>query len=446
VLNRIAAWSAAVALSGAALVLPAAPLAAQTPGDSLRLSVEEAVDRALEANEQARIARTEVDRTEGIVREAFSRALPSIDGSYRMTRNLQRPVIFFNQDGQIEQITIGSSNEHSFGISLEQPLFDRGLGAALRAARHGNAASESLYERALSDVALLTRVSYYDVLRARARVAVSEGALRLVEARLAQVQLFFDVGTAAEFDLLTAQVAVENERPALIAARNELDLSRNSLKRVTGLPLDAPVVLEDSLAYEPVAITLEEATESALRERDDLDAARELEEVADHLVTVERAEAFPTLDLQLDLTRVASSEDFVPEDREFSQSASAALALEIPIFDGRRSQGRVLQARADAVAAEERLRALERDVRLQVMDAWQSERAAAEGVEATRATVERARRAYDIALVRFRNGLSTQLELDESEQGLVVAESNAAEALYLHMVAVARLRHAMGER
>jgi HAE1 family hydrophobic/amphiphilic exporter-1 len=232
----------------------------------------------------------------------------------------------------------------------------------------------------------------------------------------------------------------------VIAARNELDLSRNALKRVAGLPLDTAVALTDTLAYVPVAITLEEATERALRNRQDLLAARELEEVADHLVTVERAEAFPTLDLQLDVARRASSNDFMPEDSEFSQSASAALALQIPLFDGRRAQGRVLQARADAVAARERLHALDRDVRLQVLDAWQSERAAAEGVEATRATVDRARRAYDIALVRFRNGLSTQLELDESEQNLVVAQSNAAEALYLHMTAVARLRHAMGER
>ena len=57
----------------------------------------------------------------------------------------------------------------------------------------------------------------------------------------------------------------------------------------------------------------------------------------------------------------------------------------------------------------------------------------------------RAQRAYDIASVRFRSGLSTQLELDEAEQNLLEAQSVAAEALYLHMVARALLLHAMGE-
>jgi outer membrane protein TolC len=98
------------------------------------------------------------------------------------------------------------------------------------------------------------------------------------------------------------------------------------------------------------------------------------------------------------------------------------------------------------VEAEERYRALERDVRLQVQDAWQTVRATALEVEATRATGERAERAHEIARVRFREGLSTQLELDEAEQTLTEARLNAAQALHDHMVAVARLTHAMGDR
>ena len=58
---------------------------------------------------------------------------------------------------------------------------------------------------------------------------------------------------------------------------------------------------------------------------------------------------------------------------------------------------------------------------------------------ATQATLELAQRAYDIATVRFRSGLSTQLELDEAEQDLIEAQSNAAEALYSHMAARALL-------
>lgn len=415
------------------------------PADSIRLSVSEAVERALLANERARIARAAVDRTEGQVREAFARALPTIDGSYRFTRNLQRPSLFFDQDGETQQIAIGNATEHSFDLTLEQPVLDLSLGSAVAAARHGTAASEALYERTLSDVALQARRSYYGVLMAGADVRVAENALELAGRRLDQVQLFFDVGTAAEFDLLTAQVALESARPDQIRAENALRLAENELKRVTGVPFGTGIGLEDSLAYVPVETELAEAVASALSERADLAAERRTVELTDELVDVQRAEGYPSISLFLNLNRRSSSEELWPEDRDFTQSATAALALDIPIFDGRRTQGRTLQARADHVAAVERLRGLERDVELEVLDAWQSVQAAEEGVRATSATVDRAQRAYDIASVRFRSGLSTQLELDEAEQNLLEAQSVAAEALYLHMVARALLLHAMGE-
>lgn len=415
-------------------------------GAEVRLTVEDAIGQALAENERTRIARAAVDRTRGLVREAFADALPTIDGTYQLAHNLQRPVIFFNQGGETQQISIGEDNEHSFGITVEQTVFDRSLGAAVSAARHGRAASEALYERALTDVALETREDYYAVLLAEASVVVRESAVRLATDRVEQVRLFRDVGTRSDFDVLTAEVDLENLRPGLIRARNELELAVNGLKRTIGMPLEEEIVLVDTLAFVPVAISLEEAQERGRAGRADLEAQSRTVDLSEELVNLERAEAFPTLELSLDLSRRSSSQDFVPEEREFSQSTTAALFLEIPIFDGRRTEGRALQARANQVESQETYRALERDVRLQVQDAWQTVQATTLEVEATRATGERAERAYEIARVRFREGLSTQLELDEAEQTLTEARLNAALALHDHMVAVARLTHAMGDR
>jgi outer membrane protein TolC len=444
-----------VALCLAALAVPGGARAQVVAGDTLRqaaatddtlrLTVAEAVQRALVANEEARIARTNVDRTEGQVREAYARVMPTIDGSYRFTRNLQRPVLFFDQDGETQQIQIGNATEHAFDLTVEQPVLDFSLGSALAAAGHGTAASEASYERALSDVALDARLAYYGVLLADADVTVAANALELARRRLDQVQLFFDVGTAAEFDVLTARVALEGARPDQIRAVNAQRLAYNELKRETGVPFSTGVELADPLAYEPVEMALEAAITTALERRGDLIAQRETVALTRELVDVQRSEAFPSISLFLNLNRRASSEEMWPEDRDFTQSATAALALDIPIFDGRRNQGLTLQARADNVAAIERLHALERDVELQVLDAWQTVQAAAEGVTATQATLELAQRAYDIATVRFRSGLSTQLELDVAEQDLIEAQSNAAEALYSHMAARALLLHAMGE-
>jgi outer membrane protein TolC len=442
---RITGWAVGLLLMTAGGA--AGQAAAERDGTTqVRLSVEDAIGQALAENEQTRIARAVVDRTRGLVREAFADALPTIDGTYQLAHNLQRPVLFFNQDGETQQISIGEDNEHTFGIRVEQTVFDRSLGAAVSAARHGRAASEALYDRALADVALETRQDYYAVLVADATVVVREGAVRLATDRVEQIRLFRDVGTRSDFDVLTAEVDLENLRPGLIRARNDYELAVNGLKRTIGMPLEEEIVLVDTLAFLPVTISLEEAQERALAERADLEAQAQTVELNEELVNVERAEAFPTLQLSLDLSRRSSSQDFVPEERDFSQSTTAAVAVEIPVFDGRRTEGRALQARAAHVESQETYRALERDVRLQVQDAWQTVQATSLEVEATRATGERAQRAYEIARVRFREGLSTQLELDEAEQTLTEARLNAAQAFHDHMMAVARLTHAMGGR
>jgi len=442
---RITGWAVGLLLMTAGGAAGQAA-AGRDESTRVRLSVEDAIGQALAENEQTRIARATVDRTRGLVREAFADALPTVDGTYQLAHNLQRPVIFFNQGGETEQISIGEDNEHTFGIRVEQTVFDRSLGAAVSAARHGRAASEALYDTALADVALETREDYYAVLLADATVVVRESAVRLATDRVEQIRLFRDVGTRSDFDVLTAEVDLENLRPELIRARNEHALALNGLKRTIGMPLEEEIVLVDTLAFIPVAITLEEAQQRASAERADLEAQAQTVELNEELVNVERAEAFPTLQLSLDLSRRSSSQDFMPEERDFSQSTTAALAVDIPVFDGRRTEGRALQARAAHVEAQETYRALERDVRLQVQDAWQTVQATSLEVEATRATGERAQRAYEIALVRFREGLSTQLELDEAEQSVTEARLNAAQALHDHMVAVARLTHAMGGR
>ena len=252
---RIMGWAVGLILVTAGGT--AAQEAAGTdPPAEVRLTVEDAIGRALAENEQTRIARAGVDRTRGLVREAFADALPSVDGTYQLAHNLQRPVIFFNQGGETEQISIGEDNEHTFGITVEQTVFDRSLGAAISAARHGRAASEALYERALADVALETREDYYAVLLSEATVGVRESAVHLATERVEQVRLFRDVGTRSDFDVLTAEVDLENLRPELIRARNDYELAVNGLKRTIGTPLEQEIALDDTLAGgKPAAAT-----------------------------------------------------------------------------------------------------------------------------------------------------------------------------------------------
>jgi outer membrane protein TolC len=290
------------------------------------------------------------------------------------------------------------------------------------------------------------RVAYYTALLNAALVEVQEEALAQAQRRLEQVQRFFEVGTAAEFDVLTAQVEQENIRPLLISARNDFALSLNSLKRLVGVPLDEEILLTDSLAFEPVEVTLEDAKRRALVQRDDLRRQESSIQLQQQVLAAERGASFPELTFNLDLTRRASSDEFIPATPEFSQTTSAAIELAIPVFDGRAAEGRVRQARAELNKQQFARSALRQDIQLQVQQAHQSVLAAKEATEAARSTVGRAERALEIAETRFSNGLSTQLELNDAQLAVTQSRTSLARALYAYNVARAELLRAIGER
>lgn len=413
----------------------------------LRLSLEGAVERAVELNEQVLVARAERARAQGIVKTTRADALPEIDADFGYTRNVQTPVIFFNTDEGVQQISIGDANEYSFRLGLQQRLIDFSLGPARAAARLAEDASLAGVEATRDQVALETRIAYYDVLLDRSLLEVEEKALQAAQERLGQVREFYEVGTGSEFDLLTAQVEVDNIRPRLIAARNRLEIDRNELKRVIGLPLERPLALTDSFpAPDATPLDLEEAVGRALANRADLRAQRLSVDLRREDLASQRSAALPALFLNAALVRRASSADVLPPSRDFTQSTTVGVSLQWPIFDGAARSGQIQQAEAAVTRERYRLQQLGANVRLDVQQALLARDAALEEIDASSSNVRRAERALEIAQTRFRNGLSTQIELEDVELALTEARTNYARALYRHAVARAQLQAAMGAR
>lgn len=447
----------------------------------LPLGLDDAVERAVARNEDVLIAEADEARTEGLVREVSAGALPELTAGGVYTRNIERPVFFLDSPEGIQRIEVGSDNEVDLSARLTQALWDPSLGPALRAARLTRGAAGAGTERARTAVALAARLAYFDALLARDLVEVQEQALEQARARLEQVRAFHDAGTAADFDLLTAEVELANLRPPQIEARNGLDLALNRLKRVVGLPLQREVELTDGFlqpdgdapaggdegdgtdggaaggaggggsregdpgAWRQSDSDLRAAWARASQGRSDLARQRFLVELRKEDMEAERRSFLPTLDLTADYLRRASTEDF-PGGDDFVDSLAAGLVVSVDLFDGGERRGRVAQARAALEQERQRLARLEEEVRLEVEQADLALSAARESVEASRGTVALAERALEIAQVRFKNGLSTQVELDDAELAVTEARTNLARALHAYSTARAALLAALGDR
>jgi len=111
----------------------------------------------------------------------------------------------------------------------------------------------------------------------------------------------------------------------------------------------------------------------------------------------------------------------------------------VPILTGGRLRADVAIARAEARMAEARLRQARELAALDTQSALEELRAAVSAWEASAGTIQQAQRAYQIAELRYREGVSTQVELSDARLALVLAQATRAQAARDVQVARARV-------
>ncbi len=467
--------------------LHAAPLSAQAPSP-LRLSIGDALRLADSASEDVGIARAAIEAAAGRFAQARSAYLPQLSGAASYTRTLKSQFSALqgsgsdstpaapapencarfrphpelsaaerldslergldctaNGTGSIDfsKLPFGQANAWSFGLDLQQTLFDRPAGAQIRAARASRTAAEASLDAARAQALLDAASAYYDAQLAERLLAIADSTLAQAERTQRETALAFRVGNAAEFDMLRATVARDNQRPLAIQRRTQRDIALLKLRQLLDLPADQPVELVTPLgdtvgvALPSWAADLGAGGDTALSSRvavrqagASLDAALAQRDAA-------TGARLPTVTLASAYSKLTYPSDVFGFD-QFLTDWNVSVRLSVPLFTGGRLRGKVQEAEALAQQAELRLRQVRETAARQTIEVQEQLDAASATFEASRSTAAQAVRAYEIAEVRLREGLSTLTDLADVRLARVEAEANQARAA--RDLQVARLR------
>src|SRR5690606_8304145 len=308
--------------------------------------------------------------------------------------------------------------------------------ARSRVAEAGVRSAEIALASARASQELAVTEAYWDAVLSDRLVAIAEASLAQSEATLAQVRASAGVGESAEFDVLRAQVERDNQRPVVIRRRANRDLAYMRLKQLLDLPQDRELELTSELVVRVDDVARAKGgaadgvveADTAASNRGAVRQAEELVTMRENLRRATRAERLPMVQLTTQWGRVAYPKQGLPAWDEMRSNWTVGVQLQLPILTGGAQRGAELKAEADVVEARARL---EQTRELAVLDA----RSALERLESAEAawsasvgTVEQAERAYRIAEIRFREGLSTQVELSDARLMLQQAEVNRAVA------------------
>lgn len=419
-----------------------------SPGDTLRLSLDRAIELALINNEDIHIAASSLDKARGQKKEAYASALPHIDFYAGYTRNILRPVLFFSDPdaGETIQIEIGEENDYSMNVSMSQVLFAFGrVGGAIKAAQYFVESAEQSVEATRRGTKLSVQAAYYQAVLAEEALNISRLSLQQAQKHFEETRKKMRMQVASRFDSIRAEVQVKNREPEVLQAENAVKIALMNLKRIVGIERNIPVVLTDELHYEAASYSIEQAIEEAYQTRPDIAALQLQVMMTEKIHHVMKRNNFPYLSLfgNYSLQGQQSGQLF-PDRNRFASSLGAGVSLTFPLFDGFANRGRVAQAQADVSAARYTLKKAKKNVALQIQELFDLLRAEDENLKSQAATVAMAEEAYRLALVRFTNGLSTSLELEDTELALTSARLNQLQAIYRYVITKERLENAIG--
>jgi outer membrane protein TolC len=427
----------------------ALPGAQQIPGAAKvtqgppTLSLEQAIQLAIRNNLTTLLARERRREAEGFKQESLSGLLPNLSGTAYQANVTQNLAALGFQPGTFPGITntfIGPFNNFDARARLVQTIFNLSAIRNYQAGRAGVRVAELQEELAREQVASFTALSYLEALRAERAVAAAQSNVELARTLVQLAQDQRNAGVATGVDVTRAETRLATEEVRLAQSQTASEQARLNLQRVVGLPLESPLTLTDQLRFtdEPLP-SAETAVSDAAQNRREVRIAEEQVNLSNLERKAVRAELLPSLDFVGDygVSGITPTDTALPTRR-------AAIQLNVPLFNGGLTRGRITVSTSREQQAELELGSVRGQVEEEVRLALSGLRTAAAEVRAADESVRLAERELEMARDRFRAGVADNLEVVSAQTSLANARDAQVRALAAYNAARLNLAASLG--
>lgn len=478
-------------------VAPVFSLQSQQP-QVRQISLADALKLAERGSENVQIAQAAVQRARGQQRIALSQFMPQLNGQFSYARTLASQFEGFSFGGGPDTATVravcapnieptatpaerqaaidaaksctplseagggggvdfssvgfGARNAWTFGLQFSQPIFTGGAASGQRkAADAGRRASDIELTSQRAQLLLQVTETYYNTVLAARLAEIADAALAMSNEVLRQTTSARQVGSSSEFDLLRAQVARDNQIPIVLQRQNERAIAMLRLKQMLEIPLDDSLVLTTSIDEPdtsvvgalPSVVSREQTADirQLIDERATVRQAQANVEAQQGLLRAARAAYLPSISLTSGYQRLYFPNDPFDFSVQARENWTVGISANVSLFSGGRSSGQALMASANLREAEARLKQARELAALDSRIALSQLAQAEASWLASKGTAEQARRAYSIDQIRYREGISTQTELSNSQ--LLLEQAMVNRAVAARDLAVARMRLAL---
>lgn len=393
----------------------------------------------------ARIAAASAARAAGLERLPQGRALllPALSlGAETAWNDLE---VSFHESGPLFASGTRRYNSNRYGVTLAQPLYHKPSLAQYRQAKVVAAQAETEYAVARQDLILRLAQAYFDVLLAHDTLRYLDAQQVAIAALRDRARRAFEAGTAAITEVREAEARADLVRAQLLGATSELEIRREALGKLTGVPARALAGLRTQLEFAPPqpadpehwAVQAEQSSLTA-------GLARQAVDISHQEFERRRGTRYPTLDLAGSYTE-ASEDDSLFGVGFDTSTRRIGVQVQLPLYAG----GALSSQQREAEARLEQARQQEDETRRQArLDARATFLRLTTGLAQVRA-FEQAIASSETALGATERGLAagtrTALDVLNAQQQLYGALRDLAQARYGVILTGLRLKAVVGQ-
>ncbi len=409
--------------------------------DTLKLTLDEALQIALSDNLTVKVADMEVTKTGYAKKGTYASLFPQIDFSANYQAAIKKQVMAMGD----QTFEIGKNHTWNAGFSLGLPLISVPLWKSLQITGMDVELAVEKARASRQDLIAQVQQTFYTVLLANDSYNVYQQNYENTLADYNDVKEKYDNGSVAKFDLIRADVALQNAKPAMYDAKNNIELCLWKLKALLGVDLNMNISCVGSLA--DYSAQMKEISMNSDFSLEDNSTIKQLE-LQDNMLhktyQMQLAKYYPSLNFAMSYQWIAMQDNWKFSEYTWNPYSTAAISLSIPIFSGGNRLNTVRQTKVQRQQLQLQKENAVRELEVAVRQSLSSMETCLKQYEAAEAGVEGAATGYSIAQKMYEVGSGTLLDLQDSQLALLQARLNLNQSVYNYLVAKSSLDKILG--
>ncbi len=396
--------------------------------ETLNLSLQEAIDFALENSYATINAGRDVDIAKRKNWETIATGLPQIDANVEYSNWIQQQVslvpseFFGGEPGEFIEVAFGTKQSMNATATLRQLIFDGSYIVGVQFTDTYLQISRNAKEKTEQGVREAVINAYGNVLFSEEGLKIVDRNIASVQKTLNETKQIFENGLAEEesveqLEITLAQLEILRSRTIKLK-----DIAYKMMNLTLGTEINTPLILKDKLedlatSYMGIALMADTFT---VEEHIDYQIALNQEEGKRALLKLEKATFLPTISgfVNFAYSGFGNEFDFFKKEQDWFDSSLVGVSLNLPLFSSMGRNSRKQQAKIELDKAQTNVDETEQRLYLELERAKTEYNYSVEEYETFKRNLKLAERIEAKQQVKFFEGISTSFELNEAQSQL----------------------------